>query len=243
MASVHSQRTGEELPSRQPLYVQVRDQIVTSIEAGEWHAGDMLPSEFELADRFRVSQGTVRKGLDLLEAEGVLRRRQGLGTFVAEADDGWGRAELPGIGHPLDADLELLSCSRGHAGDTAAAALGLRRGAAITVVRRLARVAGEPFALIDSCVSSERFDGLDARRIKQADCNLRRIWLRQFGLRVVSDSPLYRAGLAGREEARLLGVGLDAPLLEVLRTASGMDGRPVEWTTVWCRTDLYGYRP
>lgn len=243
MATVQPQRIGEELPSRQPLYVQVRDQIVISIEAGEWNAGDMLPSEFELADRFRVSQGTVRKGLDLLEAEGVLRRRQGLGTFVAEADDGWGRAELPGAGRLLDADVELLSCTRSHAGETAAVALGLRRGAAVTVVRRLVRVAGEPFAIVDSCVSSERFDGLDARLIKQAHCNLRRIWLRQFGLRVVSDPPLFRAGLAGREEARLLGVGIDTPLLEVLRTASGMDGRAVEWTTVWCRTDQYGYRP
>src|SRR6218665_1107113 len=87
----------QDLPSRQPLYGQVRSRVIAGIEQGEWGAGEALPSEMELADRLGVSSGTVRKGLDSLVAEGVLVRRQGLGTFVALADDEWGRAELPAV--------------------------------------------------------------------------------------------------------------------------------------------------
>ncbi|WP_179958224.1 GntR family transcriptional regulator [Chitinimonas arctica] len=240
--SASSSRPAAELPGRQPLYAQVRERIVQGIEQGEWDAGEALPSEFELADRFGVSQGTVRKGLDSLVGEGVLLRRQGLGTFIAQVDDDWGKAELPGVERALDTSLELLACARGNAGEEAAAALGLRRGMALLTVKRLVRVGGEPFAVIESYVAADRFDGLDARRIKQANCNLRTVWWREFGLRVVSSSPQFRAGVAGREEARLLGVDVDSPLLEVARIAGGLTSAPVEWSVLRCRTDRYVYR-
>jgi len=227
--------------SRQPLFLQVRQKIVSGIESGEWSDGEILPSEMELAVRFGVSQGTVRRGLDSLVADSVLVRRQGAGTFVADTQDDWGRAELPGGVQSLACSIELLACARANAGEVEATALGLRRAASIFVIRRLARVAGEPFAMMESCVSAERFDGLDARRIKQADGNLRRVWLKDFGLRVVSNPPHLRAARAGREEARTLGVENETPLLEVFRAASGMDGTIVEWSILRCRTDHYAY--
>ncbi len=230
------------MPSRQPLYAQVRSRVIAGIEQGEWGAGEALPSEIELADRFGVSSGTVRKGLDSLVAEGVLVRRQGLGTFVALADDEWGRAELPAGARAVDASLELLACARSHAGEEAAVALGLRRGAAVLLITRLVRVLGEPFALIDSYVAADRFEGVDARRIRQADCKLHRVWWREFGLRVVAGEPQFRAVLAGRDESRLLGVPADGPLLEVARLAAGLDGQAVEWSVLRCRTDRYVYR-
>lgn len=58
-----------------------------SLEAGEWGPGDAIPSEGELAARFNVSQGTVRKAIDEMAAENLLVRRQGKGTFVATHND------------------------------------------------------------------------------------------------------------------------------------------------------------
>jgi DNA-binding FadR family transcriptional regulator len=54
-----------------------------SLQAGEWKPGEAIPSELDLAARFKVSQGTVRKAIDELAAENLLVRRQGKGTFVA----------------------------------------------------------------------------------------------------------------------------------------------------------------
>src|SRR5512141_1096298 len=74
---------GAAPPAFSPLYQQIKGLILQSLEAGEWKPGEAIPSEIELAARFRVSQGTVRKAIDELAAENVVVRRQGKGTFVA----------------------------------------------------------------------------------------------------------------------------------------------------------------
>src|SRR4051794_26549380 len=70
-------------PAFSPLYQQIKGLILQSLQAGEWKPGEAIPSEMDLAARFRVSQGTVRKAIDELAAENLVVRRQGKGTFVA----------------------------------------------------------------------------------------------------------------------------------------------------------------
>ncbi len=65
----------------QPLYAQVKTLLVQRIGSGAWKPGEMLPSEFQLAAEYRVSQGTVRKALLSLEADRLIVRRQGKGTL------------------------------------------------------------------------------------------------------------------------------------------------------------------
>ena len=70
-------------PSFSPLYQQIKALILQSLQAGEWRPGESIPSEIDLATRYRVSQGTVRKAVDELASDNLLIRRQGKGTFVA----------------------------------------------------------------------------------------------------------------------------------------------------------------
>ena len=70
-------------PTFSPLYQQIKRLITGSLESGEWKPGEAIPSEVELAGRYGVSQGTVRKAIDELAGENLLVRRQGKGTFVA----------------------------------------------------------------------------------------------------------------------------------------------------------------
>lgn len=74
-------------PTFSPLYQQIKALITQSLVAGEWKPGEIIPSEMELAARFKVSQGTVRKAIDELAAENLVVRRQGKGTFVATHND------------------------------------------------------------------------------------------------------------------------------------------------------------
>jgi GntR family transcriptional regulator len=69
--------------SFQPLYAQVKTLMTQRIGSGQWKPGDMIPNEFQLAAEFNVSQGTVRKALIALEADKLIVRRQGRGTYVA----------------------------------------------------------------------------------------------------------------------------------------------------------------
>ena len=70
-------------PAFSPLYQQIKALMVRELQAGTWRPGEAIPSETDLAGRFKVSQGTVRKAIDELATENLLVRRQGKGTFVA----------------------------------------------------------------------------------------------------------------------------------------------------------------
>ena len=70
-------------PAFHPLYQQIKILITQSLISGEWRPGDAIPSEIELASRYHVSQGTVRKAISELADENLLIRHQGKGTFVA----------------------------------------------------------------------------------------------------------------------------------------------------------------
>ncbi|MED3646229.1 GntR family transcriptional regulator [Halalkalibacterium halodurans] len=65
-----------------PLYLQVIDKLKHDMESGVYEEGEKLPSEFELSKQLGVSRATLREALRLLEEEGVVVRRHGVGTFV-----------------------------------------------------------------------------------------------------------------------------------------------------------------
>ena len=75
--------SAEPAPTFRPLYLQIKDLLVRSLETGEWRPGEAIASEVVLASRFGVSQGTARKAIDALAADHLVVRRQGKGTFVA----------------------------------------------------------------------------------------------------------------------------------------------------------------
>ena len=64
------------------LYLSVKNEIVDSIAKGEFKPGDKLPSEYELSKKFGVSRMTLRESLRALEEEGLVARKQGVGTFI-----------------------------------------------------------------------------------------------------------------------------------------------------------------
>src|SRR6195952_1754601 len=103
-------------PAFSPLYQQIKSLLMANLQRGEWGAGEAIPSEIELAARFKVSQGTVRKAIDELAAENLLVRRQGKGTFVAtHAEE---RVQfrflrlMPDDGEPTNMERRLIECKR-----------------------------------------------------------------------------------------------------------------------------------
>ena len=122
----------QESPTFSPLYQQIKNLIVQGLEAGEWRPGEAIPSEAELAVRFRVSQGTVRKAVDEMAAENLLIRRQGKGTFVATHADPRAFFRFLRL-VPLSGGVEQsksvpLECWRAKAGAEAARVLQLKLG-------------------------------------------------------------------------------------------------------------------
>jgi DNA-binding GntR family transcriptional regulator len=77
-----------------PKYVAMRDAIVSAVNDGEWPPGTRLPTESEWTAVLPVSLGTIQRALRLLVDDGVIMRRPGAGTFVAERNLGRMHAPL-----------------------------------------------------------------------------------------------------------------------------------------------------
>src|SRR5689334_23603218 len=103
-------------PVFSPLYQQIKALMTRELQAGVWRPGEAIPSELELAGRFKVSQGTVRKAIDELATENLLVRRQGKGTFVAthaEEQIQYRFLRLaPDEGPPSGMERHFLDCRR-----------------------------------------------------------------------------------------------------------------------------------
>ncbi|MEX0381245.1 GntR family transcriptional regulator [Leuconostoc sp. MS02] len=67
-----------------PRYIQIHNQIKARIEAGEWQSQKRLPAERELSETFNVSRMTLRQAIQTLVDEGLLERKVGSGTYIAE---------------------------------------------------------------------------------------------------------------------------------------------------------------
>jgi GntR family transcriptional regulator len=229
-----------------PLYQQIKQLLVASMEQGEWKPGDLIPGEIELAARFHVSQGTVRKAVDELAAANLLVRRQGKGTFVATHHEP--RAQfrflrlVPDQGDPAPAESRFLECRRLRAPAEIARSLGLKTGDPLVYVRRLLSFAGKPIVLDDIWLPGALFKGLTAERLSEYRGPLYGLFETEFDTRMIRAQEQIRAVAAEVTVARILQVPKDAPLLLVDRVSFTYGDKPVEVRRGLCVTKEHHYR-
>ena len=232
-------------PTFSPLYRQIRDSIMQSLQSGEWRPGEALPSEFELAARYKVSQGTVRKAIDELAAENYLLRRQGKGTFVATHDEA--RAQFrflrlkPDVGVQEYPAGRLLECRRARASADVARLLELRAGDSVVAIRRVLSFAEEPTVFEQIFLPGARFARLSAAVLNDYKGSMYKLFETEFGTRMIRAEEKIRAVAADAVTAELLGVSADAPLLCVERVAFSYGETPVEFRRGYYRTDRHFY--
>ena len=233
-------------PAFSPLYRQIKGLLTRSLQDGEWRPGEVIPSELELAARFKVSQGTVRKAVDALADENLLVRRQGKGTFVAthaeqrvqfrflrlKADDG----QEGGVSR------RFIDCRRLRAPAEIARMLRLRAGDSTVQIRRLLSFRGRPVVLDDIWLPGQAFKGLTAERLADYRGPMYGLFEQEFGVRMIRADEKLRAVAADADAAALLGVARGAPLLSVERLSYTYDDRPVELRRGLYDTSAHHYR-
>ncbi|TSE18677.1 putative HTH-type transcriptional regulator YurK [Tepidimonas alkaliphilus] len=244
-----SAAAGAGTPAFSPLYQQIKSLLLQSLQRGEWKPGDAIPSEQELAARFKVSQGTVRKAIDELAADNLLVRRQGKGTFVAthaerhvqyrflrlHPDHGDRQAEGP-------ATRTVLACRRSRASAEVAAALQLRAGDAVVQISRVLSLGGAPTILEDLWLPGTPFKGLTLETLTAWAGPMYALFESQFGVRMVRAEERIKAVAASDIAAQRLQVPPGTPLLSVERLAFTYNDAPMELRRGLYRTDRHHYR-
>jgi GntR family transcriptional regulator len=232
-------------PNYRPLYDQIKVLITQSLIGGEWRPGEMIPSEVELAARYKVSQGTVRKAIDSLATENIVIRRQGKGTFVAthKEDDiklrflrltaETGQKEL--------LNNEFISCTKSKAGAYIAKILEMKASATIIEIKRLLTFSGRPLIHDHIIVPAYAFKGLNKAKVEESGGSMYSMYESQFGVRMVRAEERLKAVAAETDVAKALGLKVGHPLLSIERVSFTYGDKPMEWRLGLCLTDDHHY--
>lgn len=219
-----------------PKYAQVVAEIQRRIESGQYAPGSLLPSEHQLVNEFDVSRPTIVRALSSLRQDGWIETQQGRGSFVR------GRPALAGAQRtrPAESALELpetaLSGTLVQAGVKLApgyvvSLLGLDRGAkAFLRQRLLSEDDGTPVELASIWLPLEVASGTDLASADLLSESIRHHLASRKKLRLDHAIERISARKPTGEEASLLQVAADAPVLNVIVTAYDATAQPVQVT-------------
>jgi GntR family transcriptional regulator len=232
-------------PTFSPLYQQIKALITQSLQSGEWKPGELIPSEVELAARFKVSQGTVRKAIDELSAENLVVRRQGKGTFVATHHEERAHYRflrlMPDVGEAHQADNRIIEVKRMRAPAEVARLLDVKSGDSVIFIRRVQSFDGVPTILEELWLPGALFRGLTAERLVEYKGPMYGLFETEFGTRMIRATERVKAVLAEPQVSVLLDVPPGTPLLSLERVSFTYGDKPVEVRRGLYRTDRHHY--
>lgn len=226
--SVHLVSVAIDRDSPVPLYHQLSEQLSAAISDGTLQPGDPFENEVALAERLGLSRPTVRRAIQEMVDQGLLVRRRGLGTHVANRKV-HRRAELTSLWddlrragrHPRTTVLthEIVRDER------AAAALDLEPTAPLLLVVRLRTADGDPIAYMHNWLPPQYSD-IPLEELQEMGLYAA---LRNRGVRPVVAQQTIGARMPTPAERRHLGIRGHHPVLTMSRMAFDASGRAVEF--------------
>jgi len=233
-------------PAFSPLYQQIKLLITRSLQEGEWKPGEAIPAETDLAARYRVSQGTVRKAIDELATENIVVRRQGKGTFVATHSEEQIQYRFlrlaPDDAKPRGMARHFIDCKRMRPPAPIARALDLKGTEGAILVRRTLLQDDIPVVLDEIWLPAGLFKGLTADRLRDYVGPMYEMFETEFGVHMIRAEEKIRAVAADAPTADVLAVAEGTPLLSVERLSYTYGDKPVELRRGLYRTDRHYYR-
>lgn len=214
------------------LWRQIQEAVEGEIASGALKPGDRLPTEYELAERFRVNRHTVRRALSGLEEKALVRIEQGRGTFVQENvidyavkkrtrfSENVSRQAKTASGRLVEAWTEPASAA-------IAEALALADGTLVAVIRAVGEVDGRPIGTSDHHFSADRFPTIaDAyRRTHSITKSLEELGVSDYVRKVTRVT----SRMPTAEEAKMLQQPRTRPILVAESVNVTPDGQPVEF--------------
>ena len=227
--------------SASTLYAKVEEAIAAELAQGEFGAGDQLPAEDALVDRFQVSRITVRRAIQNLVNRGLLEVRRGRGTFVLppriEAD----LTRLTGFVEDMNAagrkaSARLVNRKVISAPARVAKRLQLTKGAKVMLIERVRIADGIPVSFDQTYLPLHI-----GRQIVRNDLTVQPIFTlleERYAVPLVEADYELEAVTAGRALAEALQIKVGSPIFQIERTSMTTGSRPVDYEVLSYRGDL-----
>lgn len=223
-----------------PIYLQIAENYKLRIESGELATGSKLPTEREISEQLGVNRLTIRQALGVLESQGLIIRKQGIGTYVAQpkiehptSQFFWFTRQMKMTGRTPGA--ELISFERETADKVASRELNIAFSAPVYHCLRLRLVNQSPFLIENFYLPADVFVGMD-----NFDLNTRSLYeimLTEYGVKVSRLKFTLETFPANEYEAHYLEIAKDSPVFVERRVTEDQNGRIVEYAKDTYRGD------
>ena len=223
-----------------PLYHQLADIILAKIRSAEYLPGDRIPSENELAARYRIGRPTVRQATDLLIRKHFLIRKRGSGTFVCERHEPVDLFSLAGTTSAfnkkgIEVTTHILQKIRlKHIKSDPDNPFANKKA---YFYSRLSRVEKAPVLIEDMYLHQVLFKGIDA--IDLSGRSLSQIVGEHFYMKPDSGRQTFQIGYLSGEKADILEVTSKTPILIVQRYLHFDQAKNAVYSELYCRTDQF----
>jgi GntR family transcriptional regulator len=229
------------MKGRTPRYHQIAQTLRDRIGAGDPGPGGRLETQRSLARQFGVTLMTLRHALELLERDGLITRRHGLGTFAASPSVDYDILHLRTLATDLSAKGEHVATRvlRSHfavADRRVASELGLD-GRRVFVLERLRLVGGHPMSFQASYLPASL--GEELSRLDLALTPLRQALSFKLGLEITAARETVSAVSLEPRAARELGCRAGIPAFRSDRVSIGPDGTPIVYDRVFIPGDRF----
>jgi GntR family transcriptional regulator len=227
-----------------PLYLQIKNVIVTEIRDGKYGPEDRLASERELCERFDVSRMTARQALKELEREGLVFSRVGKGTFVSQTKIDQQLVNVTGFSQDISnrgarPSSQVLSAHIIPANAHLASVLKVMQGAEVVELSRL-RLSNElPLCIEIAHIPHYLCPGILKNDFSQE--SLYQVFTRDYGHRLVRAEQTMEAGLADARELELLHMTTPASVLRIERLTYNQNDTLLEYVVSAYRGDRYKF--
>lgn len=228
--------------SKMPLHIQVEELMRKLIESPEYKNGAFLPKEVELANRLGVSRNTIRQATNKLEYEGLLKRKKGIGTRVAEKKplstglDHWYSFTQEMRERGINVENLFLKAELVQADEKIAGFFNIQLHKPVVKLSKLKGTEGEPIVYFESYFHPR----IGITKEEDFTKPLYTLLDEKFGVQVVRSSENISATLAGKM-ARKLKIAASAPILVRERFVYDPGDRPIEYNIGYYRADKFTY--
>jgi GntR family transcriptional regulator len=228
--------------SSTPLYSQIETMLLEQIRAGKYPPSTQVPSEIELSEKYEISRMTARKALDHLVSQGLLYRRKGKGTYVAENVMSYGLSTMLSFSRTFQASghkvkTKVLQQKVVKASLEITEKLRLTEGSEVVFLERLRFVDGKPAAIHSAWLEQRQFAALET--LDLTTLSLLDAVERVSGFKVIATQDSVQASLADKGSAKLLGIKAGSPVLHVEGVAYNVNREAIRYTKAVYRGDMF----
>ncbi len=223
-----------------PLYYQLKEYLLKDIKEN-YRPGDLLPSEGEIEERYGVSRITVRKAVEELARDGIVAKKQGKGTFVLEQKIQYDANIIGSLTQRLEKQnhklhtrsIEYLLIEDEH---HVKEMLGCDR---LLCIKRYRTLDDKPFALMLNYIDADKVPGLkDEFDIE----SLYAFYAKRYGIKFYHAEETVEAKAATKEQAKQLEMEDGAPLLSLKRLSYDKSHKPIEYSDIVIKADMYQHK-